>query len=246
MRIRRHLAALLGLALLAGCGGQPATPPAAAKSPSPAASPSEPPLTKVEATAAANAINLTPADLGSGFTATPSKKDPANDADAAALATCVGGTPPSAALVDVSSPDFSKGSSLQTHEINSNVTVLPTRQQATADLAAYQGPKAMTCLKTFIAKALAGAAGPDVTFGPPVVTALDTPAPGADGSFGYALAMTAKGGGLTIPFNVFLHAVLVKRSEISLTVISIGPAFPAAQRARLLSTLVARATASAV
>ena len=250
MRRATALAALLPLVLLTGCGGSssaPASPPAGRSSaPSASSSSAQVPPTKAAAAAAAAAINLTAAEVGAGYTSAPSKKNPADDKDNAALAACIGSTPPSSAVVDVPSPDFTIGSGLQMRQVSSDVTVVPTNAQARSDLAAYHAAKATACLKTFIAKLLAGAAGPSVTFGPPLVTTVETPAPGADGSFGYDVKLTAKATGITLSFDVLLQAVLVKRSEVALTLLSIGQPFPVPERTRLLQALAAKASTHAV
>lgn len=253
MRTRGPALALLPLLALVGCGGSSGSSAGSGSSaaastapPSPSPSPAAPPLTKAQAVAAAKAINLTAADVGAGYTGSPSSTSPAEDKDSAAFAACVGSTLPSAAVADVSSLDFSKGSGLQTRQVSSDVTVVATAAEAKADLAAFQSQKATTCLTTFITKTLAGAAGPNVTFGPPVVTRIDTPAPGADGSFGYDVKATAKASGVEISFDVVLQAFLMKRCEVDLTVLSVGPPFPADERSALLSKLVAHATTAAV
>lgn len=247
---RRTAVPVLVLTLAASaCGGgsgSSAAPGTRASSPSASPSPAEQPATKAAATAAANAINLTAAEVGAGYTSTPSKKDPATDKDNAAFAACVGATPPSAAVVDISSPDFSSGSGLSTRQVSSDVTVTGSTAQARTDLAAYKAGKTTACLQTFVAKTLAGAAGPDVTIAAPVITPVETPAVGTDGAFGYDVKLTAKASGISFTFDVLLQAFLVKRSEVSLTVVSIGPAFPVTERSRLLQTLLSRATAHAV
>jgi hypothetical protein len=253
---RRTAVPALALALVAtGCGGSSGSAGSSgasggqvSPSASPSASPSpvEQPVTKAQATAAAHAINLTTAEVGAGYTSTPAKNDPSSDKDSAAFAACVGATPPAASVADVSSPDFTRGSGLQTRQVSSDVTVVATTARARADLTAFTGPKTMPCLKTFITKTLAGSTGSGVTFGIPVVTRLDTPTAGTDGAFGYDVKMTAKATGVTIAFDVQLQAVLVKRCEVSLTVFSLGGDFPAAERTQLLQTLLAKAQKNAV
>jgi hypothetical protein len=244
---RRSAALSVLLAVtLTGCGGSSAVT-STKKAGTPASpSPAELPLTKAEATTAAGAINLTAADVGAGYKSSPASKDATTQKEDAEFAACVGSTLPSAAVADVSSPDFSQGTGLQTHQVSSDVTVLHTTTEARRDLAAFKSAKTSTCLKTFITKALATQAGGSVTFAPPVVTAVPASAPGTDGAFGYDLKMTAKSSGITISFDVVIQAFLVKRCEVDLSLLSIGAPFPAADRDRLFATLVARAKTSAV
>lgn len=235
--------ALIGLLLLtlAGCGGSSSSAGGASPSASPA-----PPPTKEAATAAAGAINLTQADVGAAYKASPAQKDPSTDAEAAALATCVGGTPPSAALVDLSSPDFAKGAALQMQQLSSSVSVLPSEDQVRTDVAALTGDKAVPCLTKYIGKVLAASGGGQVTFESPKVTPLETRDAGTDGAFGYDVKVSAKSSGITIDVDVVLQGFAVKHTEVQLTALSIGPAFPEAERSKLLSALLQRAEAKAV
>jgi hypothetical protein len=242
VRRRTPVLTLLLLLALPGCGGSSASSAHPSASPTPA----ETPVTKAQATAAASAINLTAAQVGAGYTSSPPSKDATSAADDAAFAACVGSTPPAAAVADVTSPDFSQGTGLQTHQVSSDVTVLHSSAEARRDLAAFTSPKVATCLKTFVTKALAAQAGGAVTFGPPAVTSVPTSAPGTDGTFGYDVKMTAKASGVSISFDVVIQAFLVKRCEVDITLLSVGAPFPPAERDRLFAGLVERAKASAV
>ena len=234
----------VGLALIAsltaaGCGGSSGTS---------SVSSSKPP-TKAAAEAAAASINLVAADLPSDYKGAPHQSSSDDKAQTAAFAACAGASNvESDTVADVNSDDFSKGAQLTMKQVTSDVQVVKSSSSASADLKAYQSDKAQGCLATFITKLLAkqsGGAG-GATFGPPKVSRLQPSAPGIDGAFGYQVTLTASAAGLTIPFEISIEGFLVKHSEISLTLLSVGGPFPTSDRDALFSKLASRSVTSAV
>ena len=224
MRVHRVLPATLGAAvLLAGCGGS-----GSSGAPSRAA-----------ASLAAGAINLTSTDMP-GFMSTPpaagtSKVDQE-------LASCAGTSGPSSNIVDVKSPTFSRGTGLQTEGAASAVTVKRSPAIVRRDLAALQSTTARDCLAKFIPAAV-GQSATSLRFGPPRIESLTPSGPGADGTFGYRIGLTATVAGqrFKVSFN-FLGAA-VGRIELTFNDFWIGKPFDLATEQRLFALLVTRARA---
>ena len=94
---------------------------------------------------AAAKINLTQADLKSGWTSEPYKPSPQQTATVGHLAQCLGlPDPAGATTADVHSPDFNKG---QTTMAASEVRFLRKDADAVNELAAFQSGKGPDCFK---------------------------------------------------------------------------------------------------
>jgi hypothetical protein len=234
MSYTRVGAAVLAAVVVAGCGGGTTWVTLSAP-------------TKANAEAAGAAINLTSADVPSGYTGAAHDSTDDNSDDSKAFAACTGATPPGDALADVYSEDFSEGAQLNMRQVSSEVVVLADRSRATMDLKAYQGSKTEACLNTFVGKLLtAQTAGSGVTFGPPTVAKLTTDPSGTDGGFGYIVTTTASAAGVEIPFEIAVSGFLVKHTGVQLSTLSVGGPFPANVRTDLLAKLATRAKAKAV
>lgn len=235
MSLRRGL----GLALIAslavtGCGG------------SSGSSKSSAPPSKAAAASAGAAINLAASDLPSGYKGAPHDDSADTKAQTAAFIACTGASNvESDTIADLNSPDFSKGAQLNMKQVSSDVQIVKSASQARSDLRAYNGDKTKGCLSTFITKLLTKAAG-GATFSAPTITKLTPHADGIEGAFGYQVNLSASAAGLTIPFEIAIEGLLVKHSEVSLTVLSIGGPFPTADRDALFAKLAARSVKSAV
>ena len=235
-------AAVLTAALLSACGGGDDNP-TLGSSPTPSAKP----LTSVEAKAAANAINLTDADVA-GFKGTAHEDDSSSTAEEKEFATCVGASDKDADLTDTYSKDYERGSQPQMQTVSSEVQVDSDPAQLAKDLAAFQAAdKVKTCLTTSVTKLLQQEVGQSgVTFSTPVVAELKTTADGTDGAFGYRVTITAMAQGITIPFEITEQGVLKGHTTLSFSTMSIGTPIPAADRDALLAKLVDRLKDKAV
>lgn len=231
----RVTAALAAAVVVTGCGGGSGT--------------SSKPPTKAAADQAATAINLTVADLPSGYTAAPHDASSDSSPEDAAFAACVGATAPNVDdITDAFSEDFNKGAQIDTKQVSSEVEVVKSASTAASDLKAFKGDKAKTCIETFVTKLLAKEAGSSsgVSFGTPTVARIDITSDGLDGAFGYQVRLTVTAQGQQIPFDVTIAGLLKDHTEVSLTTLSIGQPFPTSDRDALLQKLRDRAKKSAV
>ncbi|MCU1623720.1 MAG: hypothetical protein JWL79_2565 [Frankiales bacterium] len=235
-RIEMSGAALLTLALLtSGCGTTKDTPP-----------------TKAQGTAAAKAINLVKADLGAGYTSTPSDPSGKSGAIPADVATCLGLSGSAAAdstsLVDISSDDFAKGAPPNGVQLSSEVEVVASTKDAHKQLTAFQSDKASTCLGTSFEKTLkqqVGASTKGVTVGKVKVAKLSPSDANTDGAFGFSLTIPVQGPGITINVMTEIRGFLKKHTEVTLLSLTYGSGESLDSNA-LYGKLVDRAKASAV
>jgi hypothetical protein len=240
-RIEMSGAALLTLALLtSACSGS-----------SGGGTAKDTPPTKAQATAAAKAINLVKADLGAGYTSTPSDPSSNSGAIPADVATCLGLSGSAAAggtsLVDVSSDDFAKGAPPNGVQVSSEVEVVASTKDAKKQLTAFQGDKASTCLGTSFEKTLKQQVGSTagVTLGKVKVAKLSPSNAGTDGAFGFTLTIPVQGPGITINVMTEIRGFLKKHTEVTLLSLSYGSGDSVDSNA-LFGKLVDRAKASAV
>jgi hypothetical protein len=211
----------------------------------PVPSPTPPALTDEAAKAAAADITLRLEDMPSptGYTAHPATPEQRTQQDAA-LARCLGDPGHLRKPLAVStSPDFTWGQGLQQRRVSSDVAVLSSDAETRRDLAVMTGPKAIPCLTAFLKRTLNR---PGSTFASPEVAKVDTPAPGAEGSYGYELRFTGRRLGVTVPLVVRIQGFLLHHTEVTLLTFNAGQPFPEQERAQLLDTLLARASRSAV
>jgi len=235
MTCRRSVTAaslLLSLLALTACGSSSSS----SSSSSPA------PLTVAQATTAADAINLTAADVpGSTASANPvSASDKASDA---ALAACSGGVSPSLQIVDLNSPSFASGTGLNQTQVSSSVMVLPTAAYVQQNLKALTSAKGHACLSTSLNKVLAQTTPQGVTFSSGAITTLPFSSANTDGGFGVRVTVNAVAAGQHIPFFIDVVGFAKGPAEVELQTLGISAPYPAAMEAKLLSILVANANA---
>ncbi len=200
------------------------------------------PLTTSQATAVANAINLTAADVPSSTASPPSP----NDKQAAAqLASCAGGVPPSQEIVDIDSPSLSTGSGLTQQQASSNVTVQPSVADVQQNLHALTSAKGHACLNASLNTVLSKTTSPGVTFSSGTITTLPFSSAHTDGGFAARVTVKATAQGLHIPFYLDVIGFAKGPTEVELQTLGISQPYPAAQEARLLALLVSRANAHA-
>ena len=197
------------------------------------------------ATKAGGAINLTAADLPSGYKGVPSADLDTHPftystSDKTArdkFRTCIGSTPVAQEIGYTSSPDLSVNEDLTSRSVYSKVYAVPTLSIAAKDVAAYGADKARTCLVDFLATSFV-----DVQ-GAPEITRLSTPRNGTDGAFGYS-AKFAFGDNITAYLTI--QDFFVGHLYISLITESYNSAFPSDVREKALATLVQRTKDAAV
>jgi hypothetical protein len=185
----------------------------------------------------AAAINLTAADVP-GFTGTPHQVSAADRRNSDRLARCAGGTPPSTALADVYSPDFSKGNG--TLLVDSDVTVMPSTSDVARDVASLRSGRAESCFRRLIGQELAQQLG-SVKVSGLRVDRISSPAPGTDAAFGFRITLTITRAGKSTPLFSDLRGFAVGNVEVSLTTFGTGQPFPESDALRLFSLLVQRA-----
>jgi hypothetical protein len=214
---------------LTACGGSsngsisPTTSPKAAA-----------PLTKMQATAVADRVNLAAADLP-GYVVkrnVPTAKDKAADA---ASTTCIGGTPDSEAFIDANSSFFSH-SGLQ---VSSEFEVEPSAEDVQHDLVVVRRARARQCIEASVRQELSGlgATAPTITFHPIAVSSA-----GTSGSFGLTVSASFTHSGQTARISETEVGLARGNVELSLDVADLTSSHvPAALITRLRGVLVARA-----
>ena len=226
------IAALLVGALMAGCSDDdhvraPQTRPVKKQGPE---------VSVADATAAANAINLTSVP---GFTKAPA--DPNADAADAKVRTCQGGRILAAnAIVDLPSPRFAFGTLPQQQTVTSSVAVLPTETLAAAELTAFAGNKGKQCLLKVIAD-VTGAFSkdlPGLRFTTPVATPIVVP----DGA-GWRFTMTASLGPQKAPFVLLAEEIRRQHTLASIRATDFGQQ-PLDIKAEVQKIIVAMATSA--
>jgi hypothetical protein len=246
-RRARAVIVVLSVVGLAACGGSGSGSDSAQPSPTKAPVPSE-----AEAKAAVAAINLTAADMP-GFEQDDSGSEepdasPSPDPDEKAFGECLGVKDLEGAddIADDSSPDFDKGTLPSLLSISSEVEVVPDDAQARKDLTALQADKAVECMRTFAEKGINAEVGDGVTVSLSSVEKLTPAAEGTDGSFGFHLKGTISAEGGSAPLEMLVEGLLLKHTEVSLTVFGVGDGFSQAESDAAFAKLVTKAKASAV
>jgi hypothetical protein len=223
-------------ATAAACGG------GSNASSSQSSSTSQPATTTTAANAArdnatASAINLTAADLP-GWTASPNQTTAGDQAMSNQLALCAGApNPTQTQVVDVNSPNFDQGSV----EVNSDVTMVRSRSDALADLAAMRGSRLQGCVQSVVVPYIksqlpSGAALNDLH----ITTSVPPNAPAESFAFDVTASVTGPQGSL--PINTEAVGFLQGRAEVELDVTVTGGGSPDPTLVqKLLATLVSRA-----
>lgn len=216
--------ALTATVALAGCAG------------SSTAKKAKPALTAEKAKVVAAAGVLTDADLP-GYTSEAQTHDASDDASDKALATCLG-IPVGTFLAR----DFGKAFHKGTLEVDSSVDIATSAKDAQAQLAAISGGKGVGCLKTLLG-GLIGSSGATVTS--IELTPVSPAVQGADGSFGYQIAVALTAAGQTVTIKGFELGALVGQVEIDITDIATGgEPLGLEDSVALLNKVVARVTAA--
>lgn len=190
--------------------------------------------------ATAQGINLTATDLP-GWQESPNPTDTKDPGLENKLAACVGRTNPGKNdVVDVSSPNFDKGSV----EISSGVTMVRSHADGLSDLRTMKNPKLPSCAKKYLTSAIASSLPKGTTISKVKVSTF-VPPEAVPNSFALRLSavVTGKTQGITVsvPITATEIGFLVGRAEVALNEDQKGKVVPIAEEAGLIRTLSARA-----
>jgi hypothetical protein len=179
--------------------------------------------TSQAAQAKAQAALFQMSDLPPGWTSTPHQTDTSSKDDERKLRACVGLPPKTSTSNDLNSPDFKMGDQL---EADSSASVVGSEQEATQEINALAGPKAVSCLRDSLvrtiqaqtAKGSSGATVGDVTLNP-----LNTAQYG-DRSVAFQAAVPVTVQNQTV--TVTLDLVLIRIAQVGITDTFIGTGQP--------------------
>ncbi len=195
--------------------------------------------------AIAQAINLHASDLP-GFTVAPPDHSGTGQQLDSRMKACVGSgwiaQHSGGHLVDVSSPQFTSGSGLQTEQVGSDVAITRSTRSVSSDLAAISSGRIQGCLApTLDGLAIPTQSGAVVTIDNVQVIPLAAPAGGSDGSFGIRTTMTMNALGINVPVILDILGYAVGKDELSLDAFTIGHPLAVQTEQQLSSLLISRA-----
>jgi len=236
--------------VLAGCGENNA--PAASATQSGSA-----PITKAQATAYAQAVNLRAADLPEMNAGKPEHEGKAPTRLELALARCDGELNPQRRVLNRVSPTFTTftegedvGEGEDEHEeIHSSVEVLPTVTIAAEHNAAQISPRGLNCIRRLIPAAFAKSNTRRLHYGPVTLHHLPNPLPDVPGSFAVEITTSVLGVPSQIaatPPHVYIDILgfLSDAAEINLTATGFPEPVGEEAEQRLISVLYTRAQAN--
>jgi hypothetical protein len=205
--------------------------------------------TKAAGTAAAQAINLTTADLPATWSSEPAdNSDNSSDASDTKIATCLGlpaGDAKPGIDIDLSSDTFSSGQGAQVTRVSSEVEITDTLAQAQRLHKAFVGDKAPGCFKQLVADQFTGDDTPGVTYGTPTVSKGAAPS-GVDRGFAFDITIPFTAKGTAYALKVSILGFFFKHTEVTLQSMVLGTPASGFDQKALLDKLVERAKASAV
>jgi hypothetical protein len=176
-----------------------------------------------------------------GWQESPNPTDTKNPGLESKLAACVGRTKPGKGhVVDVSSPNFDKGSI----EVSSSVTMVSSHADGLADLRTLKNPRLPACAKKYLTSALVSQLPKGTTISKVKVSTF-APPEAVPNSFALRLSITVTGKtqGITVSVPVTVTEIdfLVGRAEMTLNEDQKGQPSPIAVEPGLIRTLSARA-----
>jgi hypothetical protein len=227
---------------LSGCGGSSSASPVGATASASA------PVTKAQAAAYAQAVNLQAADLPGMSVRSPESESPPPNQLGREEERCAGTVNPNLSLVKIHSATFAGAAEAEHEQIRSAVEVMPTATLAARNNAASQSQRALACAARFAPRLLARENAARVHYGPLAITRLPNPLPGAPGSFGIRIAITILGVPAAIePTQPHLYidafGFLSGPAEVDLIATAFPQPVSEEAEARLLSLLYSRAQA---
>jgi len=234
MRVAPILAALAVGALLAGCGGS-SHPKTTSTSGAGA-------VTKGQALALAQAINLKPADVA-GFKAIPSSghETPQEKALTRDLETCAGGAGEAHKLAEAKSDEFKREAKGLPQEVSSSVSIEQTPAYAEQDLKAIRSRRGQACIVKLVNEALKARHLAGAKVGAVSIREGTPPAPGTNGAFALRVTLPISVQGVTVPSYFDFLGFVTGSAEVTLQSVGVNEPFPAATQEHLFGVLVQRA-----
>ncbi|MCU1448986.1 MAG: hypothetical protein JWP02_1156 [Acidimicrobiales bacterium] len=174
---------------------------------------------------AAERINVKQSDFPSGWTSSPHAASAEEQAVVRQFTECLG-VPDvgSHTIADVHSPDFAQG---QTTTASSEVRVVRTDADASADLAAFQSGKGPDCFRQTVERALPGRLPQGATTSNLSARQLEFPTL-KDGTAAYQVSLTVSlGGGISLPVYADLIVFRAGTAEVTLNALNTGSPFAA-------------------
>ena len=188
-----------------------------------------------ELEARARASVLTPEDLPGYDARPPQPDDPAEAQFERAFAECARIVPPEGAFAEAESADYERAEGEVKGQITSEAVVLPDLATAQSDLTALRAPSAAACLRKALVEQPDGP-GPGVTVAP-----LKVPVPaGATGAYGFSVTIPSGTEPGSVPLRIERVGAVVGMVRLTLVTYSFGQPVPAAERDRLLASVVRR------
>jgi hypothetical protein len=244
----RGVIALLALALagepLAACGsGASSTHSSASAAAKPGAAASRQ-LTRRQALAFANAVNLTASDVPPFTSSSRNENSSPSERQAERqLRRCAGPVASARGLAEVSSKSFELKRDVLQLGVSSEVDVARSSAQAAQNLAALRSAHVRSCFSRYLEQLFKGPQFAGGAVSPVSIESGTPPAPGTTGSYGWRAiaAFTVQG----IRVQVYLDMLGFVDGPAQVTLFSYGVLrpFPAAVQERLFSLLLVRAKA---
>jgi hypothetical protein len=196
--------------------------------------------TKAQATAFADAVNLTSADLPS-FTGSPPKQDSQeSEAESAELVRCAG-VAWHPAVAEVSSENFKRRGPEGAEVLSSTVTVMGTAALAAQDVKAILSSRGEKCMENELNRGLAKKDSEQVNYAPGSVIDSPLEAPGVTEGFEFKAATNYTRLGSS--YNIFVEVLGFRDGPVEVALTAIRDQEPVAPATvqHLLSVLVKRA-----
>jgi hypothetical protein len=234
MRLAPTLAALAAGALLAGCGGS--------SHPKTTSTSGAGPVTKGQALALAQAINLKPADVA-GFKAIPSSghETPQEKALTRELETCAGGAGEAHKLAEAKSDEFKREAKGLPQEVSSSVSIEQTPAYAEQDLKAIRSRRGQACIVKLVNEVLKARNLAGAKVGAVSIREGTPPAPGTNGAFALRVTLPISVQGVTVQTYFDFLGFVTGSAEVTLQSVGVTEPFPAATQEHLFRVLVQRA-----
>jgi hypothetical protein len=203
-------------------------------------------LSREQAVAYAQAVNLTSADVP-GFTG--SAQRPQRSAREArlehAMLSCAGSVGSESALAEVGSKDFELKRGILNLSVSSEVTVAHTAAAALRTLASIRDAHIRECFSRFLDALIKGENLDGATVGPVSIQSGTPPAPGTAGGFGWRVTVPLTVHQLGVSFYLDILGFVYGPAEVTLSSTGLVQPFPAAIEQQLFKLLLARAKAHA-
>jgi hypothetical protein len=214
------------------------------------------PLSKAQAIALAQAINLRASDVP-GFKASPREEKTHETAAEKRLEQemlrCVGASGLGSAfgsgrgsgfgksLAEGRSKDFKLEHGILNLSVHSEVSVAQSAALASRDLSALRGSRVKACLSHYLNLFFKAGVHPGTSIGPVSIQSGTPPAPGTSGSFGWRISATFTVRRIPVPFYFDILSFAYGPAEVTLFSSGLPAPFPAKAQENLFSLLVARA-----